>query len=240
MDAGTEATAVQATGSRDSDAPGGPFSLFFAPVIGVNTCDVRAQAAAETGSRITAVLGGLAPFAVPEDRVPAVGQEFSFYPGSGDSGGGKGQAQTEPGNWGLLDLDGGANKTPDLIDWIENGYPGVVSIDPDLGYTWIDGTPGWRAALEGVLQEKIGEPLLVCVYDEVTGNGSNASLLLHRIPAPHPDLCGPDRQARRGPGPRRRRDDASRRGGRLHRLGKPQHPQASARRVGRPAPLPPV
>lgn len=174
VDTDTEATTVKATGTRDRDAPGGPFGLFFAPVVGVDACNVTARATAQAGGRITTVLHGLAPFAVPEDRVPAVGQEFAFYPGSGNNGGGKGQAQTEPGNWGLLDLDGGSNNTPDLIDWIENGYPDKVSLDSDLGYTWVDGNPGWRAALEGALQDKIGEPLMVCVYDQVTGNGSNA------------------------------------------------------------------
>jgi len=199
VDTDTEATTVEATGLRDQDAPGGPLGLFFAPVLGIDSCDIKARAAAQTGGRVTAVLHGLAPFAVPEDRIPPIGEEFAFYPGSGNGHGGKGQDQTEPGNWGLLDLNGGSNNTPDLIDWIENGYPGKVSIDADLGYTWIDGTPGWRAALEGALQDKIGQPLLVCVYDEVTGNGSNAEyrcIGFLRLILTYADLTGKDAEVR--------------------------------------------
>ena len=196
---GTECTTVKAAGARDEDAPGGPLALVFARVLGVNSCDVRAEAAAETGGRVTAVLRGLAPFAVPKDRVPPIGQEFAFYPGNGGGSGGHGEEQTEAGNWGLLDLDGGSNSTPDLIDWIENGYPGKVSIDADMGYTWIDGTPGWRAALEDVLQERIGEPLLVCVYDEVTESGSNAEyrcIGFLRLILTYADLTGQNAEVR--------------------------------------------
>ena len=65
---------------------------------------------------------------MPEDRIPAINQEFAFYPGNenGNSNGHGGE-QTAAGNWGLLNLDGGSNTISELIDWIENGYPvGVV------------------------------------------------------------------------------------------------------------------
>ena len=32
-----------------------------------------------------------------------------------------------PGNWGVLDFDGGANSSNDTKDWIEFGYPGLVT-----------------------------------------------------------------------------------------------------------------
>jgi hypothetical protein len=195
----TVATEVRAADARDDGAPGGPLALFFAPIFGVRSCDVSAEAGAETSGQVTAVLHGLAPFAVPKDRVPPIGQEFSFYPGAGGGGGGKGEDQTAPGNWGLLNLDGGSNNTPELEDWIENGYPGMVSIDTDLGFTWVEGTPGWRAALEGALQDKIGQPLMVCVYDEVTGNGSNADYRIIgflRLILTYVDLTGKNAEVR--------------------------------------------
>jgi hypothetical protein len=195
---GTPATTVKATGARDEAAPGGPLALVFAGVLGINSCDLSAAAAAETSGRVTAVLGGLAPFAVPRDRIPAIGQEFAFYPAS-SGGKGKGGGQTEPGNWGLLDLNGGSNDTSDLVNWIENGYPGIVSIDDDLGFIWIDGDSGWRAALEGALQDKLGQPLMVSVYDEVTGNGSNAEYRVIgflRLTLTYADLTGKDAQVR--------------------------------------------
>jgi len=196
----SRATVVRATAARNSAAPGGPLALVFAPVVGVDACEVSAIAGAELDSHITAVLGGLAPFAVPRDSIPGIGEEFGFYPGgSNGNGQDKGQEQTAPGNWGLLNLDGGPNTTPELIDWIENGYPGKVEIDNELGYVWIEGTPGWRAALEGSLQSKVGEQLTVCVYDEVTEQGSNAQYRVVgflRLTLTYADLTGQNAEVR--------------------------------------------
>ena len=173
VDGSTSATAVLATASRDSSAPGGSVRLAFAPLLGINRCPVAGTGVAEVTSSIRGVLTGLAPFAVPEERLVPPGQEMVFYPADGEAYDGLGDVTVAPGCWGLLNLDGGALSTTELIEWIENGYNGLFEISED-GYIWIDGTSGFRAALQKPMRAKIGETLIMVVYDVVTGTGSNA------------------------------------------------------------------
>ncbi len=167
---GTDATAVRVVTDRNEDAPGGPLELFFASLIGINSCDMAASAICETNSYILSVIANLSPFAVPEDSIPGIYETMTFYPAG--NGNGNGGDQTAAGNWGLLDLNGGANSTVELRDWILNGYDGEFSIGPD-GYVWIDGDTGFRATLETEIRSRIGDQLVMIVYDQVTGNGAN-------------------------------------------------------------------
>src|SRR5438876_282683 len=34
-----------------------------------------------------------------------------------------------PGNWGFVDLDGGANSNQDLVNWLRYGYDGAVGVN---------------------------------------------------------------------------------------------------------------
>jgi len=168
-DESTPASAVRVDARRDADAPGGRLALVFAPALGLDACNVSASAAAEISVNISGVLAGAAPFAVPADAIPAPGEEMVFYPSDEEN------PQITPGTWGLLNLNGGALGVDELLDWIKNGYPSAVSLDPELGYIWIDGTTGFRAALQEAISARIGEPILLIVYDQITGTGSNAN-----------------------------------------------------------------
>ena len=187
-DEGTEATAVRAAVCRDETAPGGELALSFARLLGVGSAEVSAGAVASLSGNIRGVTG-LSPFAIHQDSLAEPGEEMTFYPG-GDgngngndngngngngnaNGNGNGDDQTAPGNWGLLNLDGGSLGTPELREWILYGYDGEIIIGEE-GYVWIDGTTGWRATLESTINERIGEPMVFIIYDQVTGNGSNA------------------------------------------------------------------
>lgn len=78
-----------------------------------------------------------------------------------------------PGNWGNLDFDGGSNGTPDQIDWITNGYDGVVH-PGDV----VEGNPGsLGGALSGALGSLVssGEVFQVPIFGSVSGSGANAT-----------------------------------------------------------------
>jgi len=160
----TPATAVQVTMYRDEGASGGPLALLFAPIMGLNAVDVDAHAVSETALGIRVLRCGLGPFAVDKNIVVAPGQTMKIY----------WPDLIVPGCFGLLNLDGGSLGTPELEDWILNGYDGEVALGPD-GYLWINGTTGWRAALKDEVQQRIGEIMFICIYDQVTGKGSNGN-----------------------------------------------------------------
>jgi len=176
QDTSTPATAVRVRATLNGDAPAGALSLPFAGVIGAGECDVAASAAAQVASSIVGVLRGLSPFAIPRDNVPAIGASMVFFPyvdaeDAEDEEEGHGDDQVTPGNWGLLDLDGGGNSAADISDWIENGYDEVFIIDPDSGL-WIEGTPGIKTSMKSALESRIGDQLIMVVYDQVEGQGA--------------------------------------------------------------------
>ncbi len=170
------ANRVRARGYRNSDAPGGALPLLFAQLFRVNACEVSAKAMAEFNPNVAGVLAGLSPFAIPQDRVPPPGDDMVFYPADPDAyDEGRGADKVVAGNWGLLNLDGGNLGTPELIDWILNGYDGQIVVDPAVGHLWIDGDAGFRSALQKTLEKKIGKPMIVLIFDDVTGTGAGAS-----------------------------------------------------------------
>jgi len=169
----TPATAVKVVAGRDEEAPGGALALFFAPLAGVNSVNVSAAGLCSLSAGIRTIRNNsnLMPFAVYEGDVVQAGQTMVIY----DHG------QVAPGNFGLLNFDGGSMGTPELWDWILHGYPGEVSIDPDVGYAWIDGECGFRTAIRSAIEQRIGDGVIVCVYDDVTGQGANARFRIVRF-----------------------------------------------------------
>lgn len=169
----TAATVVRATAFRNGDAPGKELPFCFAPLLGINSCEVASAGASAIATNIRGVRAGVTPFAVAEECLVAPGEVMDIYPAGDDEGPGKGKGQVAPGNWGLLNLDGGSCGTPELRDWILNGYDGEMIIG-EGGHLWMDGTPGFRATLEDEICQRIGDPLIMVIYDEVTGQGANA------------------------------------------------------------------
>ncbi len=167
------ASAIRVKAARNGSAPGGAVRLSFASLLGMNTCDVAGTAVAEATANIRGVLIGLMPFAVPKDRLVGPGQSMVFYPCDGEAYNGLGDLTVVPGCFGLLNLDGGSLGTSELVDWIEHGFSMPFEVSPDDGYIWIDGTSGFRAALQQPMRDKIGQEIVLVVYDEVIGQGSN-------------------------------------------------------------------
>ena len=172
--AGTPAWAALVRTSRDPSAPAGPIGFSFGPLLGMDSCNVSGRAVAQATANIRGVLVGLSPFAVPKERLVPPGQNMVFYPADGAAYDGLGDVSVAPGCWGLLNLDGGDLSTPELVEWITNGYGETFEISDD-GYIWIGGTSGFRAALQQPTRARIGDAMVMVVYDQVVGNGSNAS-----------------------------------------------------------------
>jgi len=79
-----------------------------------------------------------------------------------------GDCQGVPGNWGVLDFDGGANRTTDLQAWINQGWSGTVAIGQEFS-----GDPGIPSpALQ--MDSVVGKTIAVPVYDSVRYEGSNS------------------------------------------------------------------
>lgn len=75
---------------------------------------------------------------------------------------------TLPGNWGLIDFDGGSNSNSETQDWVRDGYPGVVDVPGTH-----EGDPGaFSNSLP--ISSIVGETILLPVFDHASGNGANA------------------------------------------------------------------
>ena len=166
-----EATAVKVTALRDGDAPGGEVQGFFAGALGVASVSMQASAVAALFQGVSTMWSGLAPLAIWEGDVAGPGEIMTIYDDN----------QVAPGVWGLLNLNGGSHGAPELEDWILNGYDGEITIDPDTGYLWIGGSPGLRASLDDEFESRIGETMIICVYDDVIDQGSNAQFRVTRF-----------------------------------------------------------
>ena len=84
-----------------------------------------------------------------------------------------------PGNFGLVSLDGYSNGASTISDWIANGYPARFTIPPDPGYIELNGCPGITTSIKAAVQSRIGDTVLIAVYDSVIGQGDNAT---YRVP----------------------------------------------------------
>jgi len=114
----------------------------------------------------------MSPFAIYYDEVPdAAGETFVLYA----------KDKLAPGNFGLVDFNGGSNPTPELRDWILNGY--ALTVEDDVEFMWLPGDPGWRETLLDTMQVKIDDEahMLGVVYDDSRGPGNNAEVRMISI-----------------------------------------------------------
>jgi len=170
------AMAVHVVVGRDADAPAGPLRLLFGGLVGRETQAMRVEAISRAATGVGTIRGGLRPFAIPASVLEGVelGETFVFQLPHGPWQELWDGDELSPGNFGLLNLGGGALSTSELACYILHGYPGELSIDPQTGCVWIEGQCGVRASVQGEVESLVGEPVLVCVYDQVEGQGANA------------------------------------------------------------------
>ncbi|MFT7649180.1 MAG: hypothetical protein ACI8Y4_003937 [Candidatus Poriferisodalaceae bacterium] len=130
------------TSGRVSVAASTEVSHAFASVFGFDSTNVAAESEAYYGQ--PSGLKGLRPFGLC-----GASSEFLTWIAAGrpvpspiytityDKDQPSACGDTVPGNWGLIDFNGGANSNQETRDWVSNGYPGTV-----FAPAWYEGDPG--------------------------------------------------------------------------------------------------
>ena len=169
--------AVRVTASRSKTSTAGALPTFFASVLGIGSADVTVRSAAAVDRRVSGIApvgsSPLVPFLVDVDTFGGlsgnifeapIGGYVEFYPERNDA----------PGNFGLANLDGGSTDVPELVEFITFGFPGVIEIPAGADYILVEGTPGFKEGIKNAVQARIGDTIVVLVYDNVAEAGSNA------------------------------------------------------------------
>lgn len=151
---------VTVAATKDVDA-------MFDSIVGRSTSVVASTASVRIGP--ADAVSGLRPTALCEHspaieawRASGFSTTQQFTVGiTGDCGG-------VPGNWGVLDFDGGSNPTTDLQRWIDQGWSGTVRVGQE--FSGDPGIPSPALRMDSV----IGRVISVPVYDRVRYEGSNS------------------------------------------------------------------
>ncbi len=165
---------------RAGGTTAGPVPTLFARIWGTETVEARALAVATVDCQVIGTgKGNLLPFGINVNMVDAdgdgymdLGSTIDIFP-----------HPWAPGNFGLLDLDGGSNSNADTVRWIEYGYDGTFIIPDGAGdlivqgseHLNLQGDPGVVGnSIADVLMSRYGDLVLFPVFDQVSGNGANA------------------------------------------------------------------
>ena len=152
----------------------------FAGIFGIDDSDIESTTTAEWG--IPSGVSGLRPFGLCLHANAELAAWLNLPTGpTGPSAPitityGKSQpdacGSNVPGNWGVMDFDGGANSNADTQDWTLNGYPGEITIPSTV--------PGDTGAFSNSLNGELdtlrssGAFFGLPVFDTAQGNGSGA------------------------------------------------------------------
>lgn len=144
---------------------------FFARIFSIDSATVHAAASARAD--VPQQVSGVAPIVVNQQQCDLEGcAGCPCFDTTTTLPLGKGADLGAPGAFGLVDLNGGANGTPELADWIQNGYSGYLGLgayqsDPGAKYN--------SALVQDALSARVGTELLFPVYDSLSGAGANAT-----------------------------------------------------------------
>jgi Flp pilus assembly protein TadG len=167
---------VTVTGER-------PVDFHFAQIFGVDGVDVRSSTTARYGN-VESVIG-LRPMGLCLSANPALETWMNLPTGpTTDSGTIRiiyskshptACGENAPGNWGMLDFNGGSNSNSEARDWVANGYPGQVSLyDPTIP----GDTGSFSQSIDEELASLVGTEFGIPVFDEVSGTGANTEFRL--------------------------------------------------------------
>jgi hypothetical protein len=127
----------------------------------------------------------------PETRTISPGQddlpELNMFPGGGNAGGGGGNGNGNggnaitPGNYGTVDVGNPNNGAPDLRRQIREGvsaedlayHGGELRLDPVTGRLLLNGDTGMTVSMKSALEEVVGAPRTIMLYNQVSGQGNN-------------------------------------------------------------------
>ncbi len=145
---------------RAEDSNRGPVVMFFAPMIGINTVAVSAQAMATIGFVKKIDPGEGFPLAIYKDLV-----EENWYQDPAPSfriGSTYHYPDSEAGQWTSFNVD--ANDVPTIRELMDNGNP--ESLEAGVDTIWIQ--PGTKTALYNTAANMIGQTVLCPVVQELS------------------------------------------------------------------------
>lgn len=145
---------------------------FFGGMFGRHGVDLTKQARVVVGPLGTVV--GLRPFAICQAAADAMaaagpGSVYTYSFDNADTGCGY-----APGNWGVMDFDGGSNPTGDTVNWIEHGYSGPISVTPPVEISGDPGAPSPGAVEDAMNQMMTLGAVTLPVFDNVTHQGGGS------------------------------------------------------------------
>lgn len=170
-------------------------SYILAPVFGITSHDVSSSTTVRWGSPVS--VSGLRPFGLCMEGSnevsawyanPTTDLDVTIPYGKDDNADACNFGDDVPGNWGMVDFDGGANSNTDTKDWVANGYDGPVSAGPVTGDCTVvtdacyEGDTGaFSSSIRSELQDLVdsGETFTIPLFNRADGTGSNA--LLHLV-----------------------------------------------------------
>jgi len=172
-----------ATAGRVTVNATSPVDFTFAAVMGIGDTDVDSSTTAVygipesvTGLRPLALCTGSSGFEqwLASGKTLPFTVTISYTKDHPDACGGE-----APGNWGVIDFDGGSSSNSETRDWLANGYDGSIDIDQ-----WVEGSPGaFSSSLDSELSElkSKGTIFALPVFDAVRDNGANAEFHISAV-----------------------------------------------------------
>lgn len=159
---------------RTAGTSAGAVTTIFARIWGIKKAGVEALAVATLEHGIIGTgPGNLLPFGIHKALVDAdgdgvfdVGNSIDIYP-----------HPESPGNFGLLDLNGGSNSNSETLSWIEHGYDDVFIIPESTGGSLqMEGDPGISGdSISAATSSRVGQRMLFPVFDMVSGQGATTT-----------------------------------------------------------------
>lgn len=189
---------------RRNSEQNGVVPLFFAPVLGVDSATLEAEA---TAAYLPGISGfrapsdgsslGILPYALDEETWESMlaggcSDNYRFIDETGSvSAAPDGiqevnlfpQGTGAPGNRGTVDIGGGNNSTSDIARQILHGIsaddmaqmPGAKLEFSSEGKVLLSGDTGISAGVKDELAEIVGQTRIIPIFSNVTGNGNNAT-----------------------------------------------------------------
>lgn len=145
--------------------------LLFASLIGRSDATVTASTAARIGPASKAI--GVSPLAlcagnaaiaawIASGMTSTVTSTITFETSNPVCGG------NVPGNWGVLDFNGGSNSTSELANWVVNGYRSTLSVGDVVA-----GNPGAPSTSSNI-SAIVGTSFIIPLFSAPTGSGAGA------------------------------------------------------------------
>ena len=166
--------------------------LFFARALGLDHAEMTVTATAVLPPvKVLKPGDGILPFAVDinEWNVMITGNERKIY---GDGHMEDAAGNPVPGNWGTVDIGGEENSTADIGDQIEeglrqsdldslasstapaDGQPRIPDSSEMAAPLWVNAETGLSSSLQSPLEDIVGTPRIIPLFDVVSGTGDTA------------------------------------------------------------------